>query len=70
VARIFQCPTCNKETHILRKRNPNWVLSIFAVLALAGAWPGSCPGCVRLVHVVGSVALLTIMVLVALHLLR
>jgi hypothetical protein len=55
VARIFQCPTCNKETHILRKRNPNRVLSIFAALASAGAWPGS---------------LLTIIVLVALHLLR
>ena len=70
MARTFQCPTCNKETHILRKRNPNWLLAVFAALAPVAAWPGSCPGCVRLVHVAGSVVFLTIIVLIALHLLR
>ena len=68
--RTFQCPTCNRGTHILRKGNPNRMLSIFAGLAMVGAWPGSCPGCVRVVDVAGSIALITVTVLLALHVLR
>jgi hypothetical protein len=68
MARTFQCPTCMKETHILRKGNPNLLLAILAALGSVGAWPGSCPGCVRLVHVAGSAALVTIVVFVVLEL--
>jgi hypothetical protein len=68
--RTFYCPTCGKETHILRKRNPSVLLSILAALAApVGAWPGSCPGCVRYVHVIGTVALITILVVGLIHVL-
>jgi hypothetical protein len=54
-----------KETHILRKGNPSLLLGILAALGSVGAWPGSCPGCIRLVHVAGAAVLIVILVLVA-----
>lgn len=68
MARTVQCPTCMKETHILRRGNPNLLLAVLAALGSVGAWPGSCPGCVRLVHVTGTVALIVVALFVALEL--